>query len=84
MIAGPKGWSAGRVCGAVTLKIFGAVAGSLAYNVEDYELRVAWVNEDSYVLCPACCCEDGARRDEVVSGGACTAIQRDSFTECLV
>ena len=84
MIAGPSGWSAGRVWGTVALKIFGEVVGLSAYNVEGYQLCVVRVNEDSYVLSPARCCEDGARRDEVVCGGACTAIQRDSFAEGLV
>ena len=64
---GPSGWSAGWVWGTVTLKLFGEVVGPSAYNVEDYQLCVARVNEDSYVLSPACCCEDGARRDEVIS-----------------
>ena len=75
LIAGPSGCSAGEVWGTVTLKIFGEVVGPSAYNVEDYQLCVARVNEDSYVLSPARCCKDGARGDEVISSGARTAIQ---------
>lgn len=56
MIAGPRGWSGGWLRKAVALKIVGEIVGPLAYDVEGYQLCVACVNEDNYVLCPAGCC----------------------------